>query len=504
MNIRQWLTAWLILLSWCWAANAQTTAFTYQGRLTDAGNPANGNFDLQFKLFDTATVGTGTQQGATLTRNSVAVSAGVFTVTLDFGANVFSGANRFLEIGVRPVGNADPYTVLAPRQPVTSTPYAIQTLNAAQLGGVAANQYVQTNDPRLSDARPPTPGSANYIQNTSTQQAASFNISGNGLVGGNVGIGTSAPATKLDVRGNLTLETGGSPALYTAASGGEQNRYLSLLNSPTFQSATGLKAGGVLVSGDFFFANPGKDNLIVRGNTGIGTALPNHRLRISGGPNWTNALLTGSVELDNNAFIGWRANSAGNRFGLGQFNGGFAIMATANDPGTTGSPANIPLLLDDSGNLGVNTLSPDQRLTVNGNASKPGGGSWVNFSDERLKTIKGRYTTGLHALRQLQPLRYEYKADNALGLQAVGEHIGFSAQAVQRVLPEAVSRNKQGYLLINQDPILWTMLNAIKEQQAQIAALRRANRQWRARFRRLEQTLRPPASPGIAPTKEQR
>ena len=44
-------------LSW-----AQTTAFTYQGKLTDAGNPANGNYDLQFKLFDTPTVGTGAQR----------------------------------------------------------------------------------------------------------------------------------------------------------------------------------------------------------------------------------------------------------------------------------------------------------------------------------------------------------------------------------------------------------------------------------------------------------
>src|SRR5262245_28487987 len=46
---------------------AQSTAFTYQGKLSDSGNPANGNYDLQIKLFDTATVGTGTQQGTTQT-----------------------------------------------------------------------------------------------------------------------------------------------------------------------------------------------------------------------------------------------------------------------------------------------------------------------------------------------------------------------------------------------------------------------------------------------------
>ena len=98
----------------CMTASAafaqQTTAFNYQGKLTDAGNPANGNYDLQFKLFDTITVGTGVQQGATRVRNPVTAAAGVFSVPLDFGASVFSGANRFLEIGVRLAGNTGRYT----------------------------------------------------------------------------------------------------------------------------------------------------------------------------------------------------------------------------------------------------------------------------------------------------------------------------------------------------------------------------------------------------------
>src|SRR5262245_55832846 len=152
--------AWLLL---CCGhlVQAQTTAFTYQGSLTDAGSPANNNYDLQFKLFDTPTVGTGTQAGATLVRNPVVITAGAFSVTLDFGASVFDGSERYLEIGVRPAGNANAYTLLGPRQPITSTPYAIRSLtagNALQLGGVAAS---------------------GFIQNTTTQQTADFNISGN-------------------------------------------------------------------------------------------------------------------------------------------------------------------------------------------------------------------------------------------------------------------------------------------------------------------------------------
>ena len=71
------------------ATFAQTTTFTYQGKLSDGANPASGNYDIQFKLFDTATVGTGIQQGPTITNSTVAVTTGIFTVQLDFGAGAF-------------------------------------------------------------------------------------------------------------------------------------------------------------------------------------------------------------------------------------------------------------------------------------------------------------------------------------------------------------------------------------------------------------------------------
>src|SRR3954463_6405923 len=82
----------------------QTSDFTYQGRLSDGGTPANGNYDLQFALFDSAT--SGAQIGATQTVSNVAISGGIFTARLDFGANAFTGAARFLEIGARPSGAA--------------------------------------------------------------------------------------------------------------------------------------------------------------------------------------------------------------------------------------------------------------------------------------------------------------------------------------------------------------------------------------------------------------
>src|SRR6185369_16358988 len=62
----------LIWISSLTSLQAQTTSFTYQGRLSDGGLPANGVYDLQFKLFDAASGGA--QQGGTVLRDDVSVT----------------------------------------------------------------------------------------------------------------------------------------------------------------------------------------------------------------------------------------------------------------------------------------------------------------------------------------------------------------------------------------------------------------------------------------------
>ena len=107
------------------------TSFTYQGYLTDGGNPANGAYDFQFKLYNDASVGT--QVGSTVTKDDVITSEGIFTVELDFG-NVFDGTAYWLEIGVRPGASINAYQLLTPRQAVTPTPYASYAASAPWSG----------------------------------------------------------------------------------------------------------------------------------------------------------------------------------------------------------------------------------------------------------------------------------------------------------------------------------------------------------------------------------
>src|SRR6185437_8439132 len=89
---------------------AQNTAFTYQGNLTVLSNAVNGNFDLSFGLFGNPNA-TGVAISATTNLN-VAVNNGLFTTMLDFGPNAFTGADLWLQIGVRSNGSTGNFIYL--------------------------------------------------------------------------------------------------------------------------------------------------------------------------------------------------------------------------------------------------------------------------------------------------------------------------------------------------------------------------------------------------------
>ncbi|HBB98895.1 MAG TPA: hypothetical protein DC054_26255 [Blastocatellia bacterium] len=195
------------------------------------------------------------------------------------------------------------------------------------------------------------------------------------------------------------------------------------------------------------------------GNVGINTASPTAKLDVNGTALTRDALTVKAGAGNEVAKLTWLSTDDG------QLN-----LRTANTV-TVQLNTNSSSFLN-GGNVGIGTSAPDQKLSVNGDADKTGGNTWLAFSDERLKNIKGKFNSGLKAVMQLQPIRYEYKQDNALGLTSNGEHIGFGAQAVQKIIPEAVTKNSAGYLMVNGDPIMWTMLNAIKEQQKEIEQLK--------------------------------
>ncbi len=369
----------LLLLLFCVPAFAQLTEFTYQGRLVDGAAPASGTYEMRFRLFDADTGGNPQPQPGPITLdftvvngNAVTVTNGVFTVKLDFTAAAFPGAARFLEINVRRTA-ADPFTLLNPRQPITSAPHNIKSLsaqsadisnNSLQLGGVAANQYVITTDPRMTDERMPTAGSNNYIQNNplSQQTNSSFNINGTGKAG------IFEAGTQFNINGNRILSNAGLDNLFAGQNAGR-------FNTGSSNAFFGRDAGSLNSTGSnnsFFGRDAGINNDEASGNTFFGNSAGFN----SFGP------LAGS-----NTFVGFSAGSANTN---GRGNTMLGSSANSLFPGTLinstaiGSHAfvtqNHSLILGginglngcsppscDSVNVGIGTTAPSERLHVVGN-----------------------------------------------------------------------------------------------------------------------------------------
>ncbi len=109
-----------------------------------------------------------------------------------------------------------------------------------------------------------------------------YDVTTDVLMNGKLGVGTDSPAATLDVRGNVLVENGGNPIFFTGTGTIELNRYFQLINSPGVGSGAGLKASGILISDTHSYANPGKNDLIVKGNVGIGTPAPDAKLSVKG------------------------------------------------------------------------------------------------------------------------------------------------------------------------------------------------------------------------------
>jgi hypothetical protein len=359
----------ILLLLVSISASGQGTAFTYQGKLTDSGSPANGTYDLQFKLFDTQTTGTGIQQGSTVSKAGVQVTAGIFTTTLDFSSNVFTGAARFLEIGVRPAGNPNPHTVLSPRQPINSSPYAIQTINSQQLGGLPSSRFVQSDasgNVGIGTASPTAkltvrgagafnaPGAARFdLFNTTANTGFLEHVTDAGLLQfattggatrmvidpfGNIGIGTAGPTAKLTVAGTGAFNSPGAARI---------DLFNTTANTGFLQHVTDA---GLLQ----FATTSGVTRMVIatNGNIGVGTATPTAKLSVSGSGIF-NAVGAARFDLFNTtANTGFLQHVTDS--GLLQFT-------------TTGGVTRM--VIDPNGNVGVGTVTPSAKLQIAGSGT---------------------------------------------------------------------------------------------------------------------------------------
>ncbi len=227
--------------------------------------------------------------------------------------------------------------------------------------------------------------------------------------------------------------------------------------------------------------------MVVRndGNVGIGTSAPAKRLHVvdagtSGGAPYSAAglvlesntssylqLLTPDAS-DNGILFGIASNSrSGGILYNAAGNKGFQFRTNGNS---------TKMVIDSNGNMGLGNITPTFQLQLSTNsAAKPSSSTWSISSDARLKTIDGKYDKGLADILQLNTIAYHYKKGNARHLPTDEQGYGFIAQDVQKVFPEAVKENADGYLSIDLHPVLVSYINAFKELNTKIGLLEKQN-----------------------------
>src|SRR6266550_4524936 len=282
---------------------AQGAAFTYQGRLNDGVNPANGVYDFQFALYDADT--NGNQIGGLITNSATGASNGLFTVTLDFGPGIFTGAPRWVEISARTNGPSS-FTTLAPRQAVTPAPYAAFAAEAALAAGLRGLMIQQNTNgaPNIIGGSPVNFVGANLLGATvsgggatnslgvafTNSVLANFGTVSGGaqnIVGSRFGtVGGGA----FNVAGNFYATVSGgwqntADGFASAIAGGYRNRAAGLYSFAGGYQAQALHDSCFVWADDFSspFSSTGPYQFLIRatGGVGIGTNAPSAQLHVA-------------------------------------------------------------------------------------------------------------------------------------------------------------------------------------------------------------------------------
>jgi len=403
--------------------------FTYQGHLIDTGDLANAEYDFEFRIFDGPT--DGEQVGKTVRIDQQLVIDGNFAVVLDFDdPNIFNGDERWLEIAIRPGEWDDPndYTELTPRDEITPTPYAIYAHYAGYSDFSGYSEFSGYSDfsghSKTSDYAT-NAGTADYANTAGhaataglADSACALSCCETGAVvvsvdqNCNVGIGTTTPATKLDVNGIITA-AGGNSDYWNLAYGWEDHAdagYLTstsaldwdnitinmpadfadgidndtqlseaqvddyVLNNGYLDDTSALDWDNITINMPADFAD-GVDNVGIAAETDpqVGENTPDYV------PKWNGSeLATGTIYDNGNIGIGTddpgeKLDVDGNIHASGTITSGSSITINGTNDTITATSGKISFDDEDivtNGNVGIGTMSPTSLLSLGGNSDR--------------------------------------------------------------------------------------------------------------------------------------
>ena len=335
---------------------------------------------------------------------------------------------------------------------------------------------------------------------------------------GKVGIGTTSPMRKLDIRGS------GSNSMILSAP--NNTDYID------FRLGAGSSIGRIGLSGPSFGdSNYGTDDLFIQteteggnirfmdngaatrmiiqdnGNVGIGTTSPGAKLDVEGKVEIGSGGMTINSSHQNNFQISTISDVINPNFyfAIGNGSGGsthqpifWNNMLIFNGSGnswcpTCGtSPQAAPSTVDradmvvtPAGRVGIGTTTPSNILTVvQGSTTDPIADAWTQYSSRRWKTNIQTIESALDKVQQLRGVTYEWKAN--------GKHdIGLIAEEVGEIIPEVVEYEENGVDAKSVDyaRLVAVLIEAVKEQQKMIEKLQDEKTSTTAELKQTKQSL---------------
>jgi Chaperone of endosialidase len=484
----------IVMMAWSvsTARALSDTSFAYQGRLLENGVPASGFQTFRVTIWDSLT--DGNQIGGVQISSTEVSADGLFVLNINVTnlSDLVNDQMRWIEIVV----NGE---TLSPRQRVLGSPYSIQTRG-----------IVVDND-------------------------------------GNVGVGTSAPAAQLHA------ETGDDFSAITAINSAQTGTSYAIIAESASSSGIGILAQSTATSGS-------TNAIRAEDNSANGVGVFGLSLNQSGSGYGVRGTSTG---LFGRAVFGWASSTTGSNRGIygktnspngyaGYFEGGQNYFQGSVGVGTT-SPGNYGFVIKESltssgrglrilnaeesrsvqlwvgtggavldaqgltnlqfrtnaidrlhiqnstGNVGIGVTDAGFKLEVNGSAGKPGGGSWSNSSDRRLKKNIHTLEGSLDRLMRLRGVRFEYKDPEAI-YELPGVRMGMIAQEVEEVFPDWVETGTRGYKTLTFRGFEALTVESFRELrrekdaevallQTELASMRDENNALRDRLGRVERLM---------------
>ena len=315
----------------------------------------------------------------------------------------------------------------------------------------------------------------NTLTNGTTADATQVMGDFNGILGcplftGPVGIDTTTPAVLLDTTGSPASDSPGTQDvlhLTRPELSGTSWPQVVAFQVGTYNTAgaccgpdTRLDINLKAATGDTLTGDTNVMTLLSNGNVGVGTTAPDAQLSLG---NALNTVKVAAYDSGNASFL----------FGMGVNAGELTFGAGIAANGTPG------MVLTDGGRVGIATTSPGFTLEVDGSTWSTTG--WSSASDGRLKQGVTTIPDALGTIERLRGVEFYWRppSERAVGktlaLPLGEQQVGFVAQEVEKVVPEAVSTPAAGSdspYGVNEAKIVAILVEAVKEQQVEIDQLK--------------------------------